>query len=257
MGALSPLTTFFGTGSSNSVNRWYVTRLKGGRSYSIQATPTQTYNSGTCTSGFVLLSFYGSDGTSGVPGTLVFTGDADPAYRIGFLSTLCSGYQGSWRYAYTPAAAGVDEYIFIKTSPYALSAAADYSYYTISVTDTTLDAPWYYTDSNYEAYVQVHNTTSQNVTFTLTWYSFVASSGGSTSPLGSTTFTLPPWGSTYVSAKGITGLAAGSSGGMKITHNGPPGAIRANATCVNQTGVGLTHSFNIAFTGITGDGGIR
>jgi hypothetical protein len=246
-----------GSAATTNKNHWYVTRLKGGRTYSIQARPYYVNNGGACTSGFVGLNFYGPDGTTVVSGGN-FTGDANAAYRIGALGSLCNSYQGSWRYTYTPtAAANADEYLFVQTYAYYLAAAADYVYYAISVTDTTLNSPWYYTDANYEAYTQVQNTTSQNVTFTVTWYSFVATSGGTTSPLGSSTFTLPPWGSTFIAAKSTTGIAAGSYGGIKLTHNGPPGAIRANATCVNNSGVGLTHSFNIAFTGINDEGGLK
>ena len=70
------------------------------------------------------------------------------------------------------------------------------------------------------------------------------------------TFTLPPFGSIFTAAKSGAGVLAGGLGGVKITHNGPPGAIKANVTSVNATGVGLTHSFNMVFTGLE-NGGMR
>lgn len=230
---------------------WYVARLFGGRSYSIQATESDiagTANSGSIRSGFILVSLFGSDGASTPPGAQTFTADAEPAVRHWPLSTLADQGQGSYRYSYTPAAAAnATEYLFVKAYPWVLSNASDYAYFAISAIDTTQYCPWYFTSGDFESFTEVHNTSSQNVNFTMTFYSLPTTSGGAISPVGTPySFTLVPFATTLVTAKTGGGVPAGNMGGARITHNGVPGAIKANITTLNTTGVGLTHSFNVA-----------
>ena len=229
----------YGAGSANVTDRWYVSVLAAGHSYAIHDLSDYISTAGsTCRSALTSKAYLQSDGTTSLAGTLV--GSTNPASFTGG-SGLC-GVAGGDTFVVN---SGTNQTVFIHVTANGL-LSNEYEYFRIQIQDTTLFCPWFYTDTNYEAYTQVQNTANQNVTFTLTWYAYVATSGGTPSTLGSTTFTLAPNASTYLAAKSF--IPAGSYGGARITYVGPPGSITANTTSLNQTGIGTTHSFNIPFT---------
>lgn len=230
----------YGAGSANPTDRWYVSVLVPGHTYAIHDSGDYVSTAGTtCKSALAAKSYLQADGVTGLAGS--FFGQTNPVtFTSG--SGLC-GIPGGDMFVVN---SGTFQTIFIHVTASPAIISTEFVYFRIQIQDTTLSCPWFYTDANYEAYTQVHNTTNQNITFTLTWFAYVGTSGGATSTFGSSSFTLVPNASTYLAAKNF--IPAGSYGGAHITYLGPPGAITANTTSVNQTGVGLTHSFNIPFT---------
>jgi hypothetical protein len=233
-------------GSGGAVpNRWYVTSLRAGHCYCAESVLSFT-TGGTGDLGISVMSFFQGDGVTPMAEWNTFEMQA-PDLDM-FASGPMGSSTGSTRYCNViPGTDNSIVIVFIRTAALFLNAGSTLTY-RISISDTTLFAPWFYTDSNYEAFTQVQNTSSTNIVFTVTHYKYVASSGGSTSVLGLPfSFDLAPFGSTFIPAKGAAFVGAPGDGGIKITYKGPPGALKANVTSVNATGVGLTHSFNIPF----------
>jgi hypothetical protein len=224
--------------------RWYSVTLHGGRSYEFSVEQVTASTPGI--NGYVFLNLFQSDGTTPLAGYSNIPGFAPRPWAV-----TPGGNTGGTRatFTYTATPGTVQSVMIQVTLP--VGAAGDYAYFKVSVQDTTLFCPWYYTDANFDAFVQIQNVTSGSVAVTLTFYSFVATSGGATAVVGApVTFTLPAFGATFITAKGGGGAPPGSSGGIRMTIAGPAGSIKANTTTVNTTGVGLTHSFNVAFSSI-------
>lgn len=233
----------YGTTSS-----WFVATLKAGHSYVItvaEGNDRNTVSTGQFVSGFVGSGLYQSDATTALAGYST-RHDENPAVRIGNSALGGTGWAGGWRYSYTPASTSQ---VFIKV--YALyfdnANVSDWISYRVSVIDTTMGCTWYYTSTDYESFLEVMNTSDANVTFTAQFYNSPASSGAGAPAVGSAySFSLAPFGTILVAAHATAGVPVGSRGAAKITHNGPPGAIKGNITTINLTGIGLTHSFNTA-----------
>ena len=217
--------------------RWYVSILKAGRSY--------------------CLDLFATAASAGTPGTVIadlYQGNLDP-----FAGWVNNGTQhprsyytfsnniGGFRHCINLPAWPSERDLWIKVTGEGLGSTTRTVSFSIALTDTTLYCPWFFTSANYEAFTQIQNVSSGPISGTLTHYAANGITGGPTTTCGSpVSFQVSPFSSTFVQAKAIAGCTGG--GGGKITHNGPPGAIKANVTSANATGVGLTHSFNVACT---------
>jgi len=235
----------FATGGSPA-ERWYLARLVGGHSYSIEVAAD---NNSSTRSVYVDTVIFGNDATSSPLGTVTTTDNSRSPYAYGQSSTLNASFAGGHRVTYIPAAAAnAQEVIFIRVKDCcAYLTSGSYSYFRISILDTTQFATWFFTNAQYEAFTQIQNTSNATVTGTLTHYAKVAITSGVTTVCGSpVNFSIPPFSSTFIQASANAGCTSGG-GGAKITHNGPQGAIHANVTSVNVVGTGLTHSFNILY----------
>jgi hypothetical protein len=228
-----------GTGTPN---RWYVTTLKAGRSYEFRIQPV---NTDATTNGWVGMALFQEDGTTPLP---FYFHPMDSSPQTYSSPAVAGGLPiGGDRVVYTTTA---DKTVLMRTG--GGFTGGTFITYRISVQETSIFCPWYFTSANYDSFVQVQNTTSFGVLFSLQFFGFVASSGDN-GPVAAkvgypVNFVLPAFGSTFIAAKGGGTVPVGSSGGATITHNGPAGAIKANVTTVNTTGVGLTHSFNVFCT---------
>jgi hypothetical protein len=227
-----------GTGG-NSPSRWYVSTLKAGRSYCLDLFPTAA-SAGSA--GTVIADFYQSnfDAFAG----WVNNGTQHPRNYY----TFNNNNLGGARYCIDLPAWPSERNVWIEVTGELLSTTDTVSF-SVALLDTTLYCPWFFTNANYEAFTQIQNVSSGPISGTLTHYAAVGITGavGSTTTCGAPVqFAVPPLSSGFVRAKATAGCTGG--GGGKITHNGPPGAIKANVTSVNATGLGLTHSFNVACT---------
>jgi hypothetical protein len=232
----------YGSAGPGTTQRWYVTTLKGGRSY---ATQTVTDFSGpTLRNCLAFIDLFQQDATTPLAGVLNKFSLAESMATSNAGTPLVSGFAGGTRMVYVDTDAdNTDRKVFIRITELGqCTTAGDFLFFRVSIQDTTVYGPWFYTDGNYESYVTFQNRSSASVNATVTWYQLNTSTA-----LGSSLKTLPPFSSTFVAAKATTGLAAGALGSVKITHDGPPGAINANLTAVNTTGIGTHHSFNMPF----------
>ena len=182
--------------------------LEGGRSYSIALTE---FNPTNTQSVYVDAVLFAVDGTSAAPGTTTVTDQMSPAIYA-TTTTLGSFYAGSLRRTYIPAAAdNANEVIFIRVRDCCgyITSATNYAYFKISVTETTLRAPWFFAGAPYEAFTQaqIQNTTNAAVSGTVTHYASVPKTGGATSVCGSpVAFSIPASSSTYIQARTDAGL---------------------------------------------------
>jgi hypothetical protein len=230
-----------GTGGSFP-SRWYVSTLKGGRSYCLDLFPTAA-SAGFA--GIVRPTFF--QGGALEP----FTGWVSNRIQHPQTSMIANGPMvnnaGGNRYCIElPPTPSETVVVFIQVTSSELAATTSTVSFSVALLDTTLYCPWFLTSANYEAFTQIQNVSSGDpIAGTLTHYAAVGTTGGSTTTCGAPVpFSVPAFSSTFVQAKATAGCTGG--GGGKITHTGPPGAIKANVTSVNATGVGLTHSFNLA-----------
>ncbi len=236
-------TTLFGIvyGSSGSpTSRWYVAELRGGRSYSVTLTADFTDKP----AGVLLdVDLFAEDAVTPLGG-LTDNADHAPVPYAGSTATLTQGNAGGQRYSFvTAGATGTPQFVFFRVrDDAAFLGPTESAYFRIALRDTTLFAPWFFTNANYEAFTQVMNASSASTSGTVTFYA-VGTGAVCGTPQA---FSLGGFTSTFIQAKGGAGCMVG--GGVKITHLGPPGSIKANVTSVNATGVGLTHSFNMAFS---------
>lgn len=210
--------------------KWYFASLRAGRSYAFTAIPYDSSDSSSINS---VVTVYQADGTT-LLGVDSQTNIQSPDM---WENNPLASYMGGERKTYTSA---TDQVVFIKVTGGGL-AGGTYLSYRVSIQETTLFCPWYFTSDNYESYVQLMNTTSTSRTAVVTFRAY-----NSSTVTGSQSITIAAFGAAFVAAKGA-GVAVGSMGSVTITHNSHPGAIRANMTAVNGTGIGLTHSFNVPF----------
>jgi hypothetical protein len=222
-----------------TTERWYVTTLKGGRSYCFQST-VWSANS-TTRNPLANISVFQTDATTAHAGFATSNSGAEKRMNTSPGAPLAD-FPGGRRICGVPTGAdNAEERIFVKVNEFNGVPANIFLQYTISVQETSIYAPWFYTDGNYETYVTLRNVSSQAFNATVTWYNLAGAI------LGSTTQTINGFGATFVGAKATSGLAAGSLGSVKITHTGPPGAFVANLTAINATGIGAHHAFNMPF----------
>jgi len=100
--------------------------------------------------------------------------------------------------------------------------------YSITISETTQFSPGWSTNGSYDSFYSLYNTTSSTITGTLTLFN-TAGTAVTTQPVtiaaGATT-------STNTSAMGTVRNTTGTA---RLTHNGPPGAILAEAAIANFT----------------------
>jgi hypothetical protein len=218
-----------GTAAEGFVNdsspyRWYWFRTVAGRSYCAE------------TQGGVLLDTSATAGNLD-PDLTVYKSD----YQTEIASNddaLAEPLGGSLpRVCWIPT---VSENTYIRVGRGAATPSAAFAF-RVRVVDTTLFCPWFYVSDNptYETYVVLRNTTNTPVSFSKSWRDFsgnlITGSGGIQ--------TLPANGSTY-GARYYTPAVPVNFGTIEIVHDGPPGAIVANATVISVA-TGL--SFDVPF----------
>jgi hypothetical protein len=98
--------------------------------------------------------------------------------------------------------------------------------YSISVSETTMFSPAWSTNSTYDTFYSFYNTTSMTINGMLTLYN-AAGTAVTTAPL---TIAAGATGATNTSSLGTVRSTTGTA---KFTHNGPPGAILAEAAIAN------------------------
>jgi len=100
--------------------------------------------------------------------------------------------------------------------------------YSFTVSDTTMFSPAWSTNGTYDTFYSFLNTTGGTINGTLTLYNV----GGT--PVGAASFTINAnnTASRNTSA-GSLGTVRNTTGTAKFTHNGPPGAILAEADVAN------------------------
>jgi hypothetical protein len=100
--------------------------------------------------------------------------------------------------------------------------------YSFTVSDTTMFSPAWSTNGTYDTFYSFLNTTGATLTGTLTLYNIAGTQ------VSTTGFTINAnsTASTNTSAGGL-GTVRNTTGTAKFTHNGPPGAILAEADVAN------------------------
>jgi len=109
------------------------------------------------------------------------------------------------------------------------------------VTDTSIWCPWFVSGSPYTAFVLMKNTTNHAWTVNTTLYTPAGAVIGVTQST-----TIPANGSiVYQLDAAPFSLPAGTAGTIQVSHNGPPGAIVANATTISfSAGVSFDTPFS-------------
>jgi len=100
--------------------------------------------------------------------------------------------------------------------------------YSFTVSDTTMFSPGWSTNGTYDSFYSFLNTTGATLTGTLTLYNTLGTQ------VGMTNFTI---NSNSTASTNTSALATvrNTTGTAKFTHNGPPGAILAEAAIANFT----------------------
>jgi hypothetical protein len=218
--------------------RWYVATLHGGRSYCVQS--TVDFSSFNTRNPLAEIAVFQTDAATVHPGFFGLSSAEKKMFSAAGAPLV--DFAGGVRRCGVPTGAdNAEERIFFRVTEFNGIPANVFFRFRISVQETSIYAPWFYTDGNYESYVTLRNVSSQSFSATVTWYNLAGA------VLGSTTQLIAGFGASFVGAKATSGLAAGSLGSVKITHTGPPGAFVANLTAINATGIGAHHAFNMPF----------
>ena len=101
--------------------------------------------------------------------------------------------------------------------------------YSFSVSDTTMFSPAWSTNSTFNSFYSFLNTTGGTIAGTLTLFNTLGTQVGTP-----TNFTINP-NSTASTNTAALGTVRNTTGTAKFTHNGPPGAILAEAAIANFT----------------------
>ena len=141
-------------------------------------------------------------------------GDLEPFDLTNFIGDIA---------IYLPSTAGTF-YVRID-NPNAAAVTAN-----LMVIETTLFSPWFFvsTGGGYEAFVEIRNNTSENISFAVRAYSAAGAI------LGASAAVLAPNGNTAVRVGGDLGVM-NTGGSVTIVHSGPPGALVANITTLSAT----------------------
>jgi len=100
--------------------------------------------------------------------------------------------------------------------------------YSFSVSDTTLFSPAWSTNGTFNSFYSFLNTTGGTITGTLTLYNTAGTQ------VGTAPFTINP-NNTAATNTATLATVRNTSGTAKFVHNGPPGAILAEAAIANFT----------------------
>ena len=188
-----------------SATRWFGVSVKIGNSYSVE--------------------FKSAPGTNAPPGTLtVFSGDDDC-----ITSTLSTSDTSGIDPAATPATARVS-FTATGTGTFfrmrLVNASVSPIPYTFSASDTTMFSPAWSTNGSFNTYYSFQNTTGASLSATLKLLD----------PAGTllTSFNVTvPAGQTVRTNTVALSVARNRTGTARFTHNGPPGAIVAEAAIAN------------------------
>jgi uncharacterized repeat protein (TIGR01451 family) len=193
---------------AGSTTQTFGAQLKIGDSYSVEFKNL----TGTGTAPGTLIVFAGNDGCSS-PSTLtpIDTTAVDPgapatSVRVSFTAT---GTQPFFKMTLT-------------------SGAGPSIPYSVSVSDTTIFSPAWTTNGSFDTYYAFQNTTGAALNGTLT----LLDTGG----VVLSTFSLPiPIGQTASTNTSALAVARGRTGTARFVHDGPPGAVVAEAAIANFT----------------------
>lgn len=104
--------------------------------------------------------------------------------------------------------------------------------FTARLVETTLFSPRWSTFGGFYTSWGIQNTTNAAINVTLR-----VIPGGSSTPLATATFSVDPGEVVFRDTRPTDlNLAANQAGNVVLTHNGPPGAIQADAFMVNESG---------------------
>jgi hypothetical protein len=216
-----PINIFFGNTVGTDTERWYTIGLIQGKSYCFETfRGNSEYNVDVdltvdlirVSNGTVVVS---ADGVSG-----------DPAV----------GDNSRWTRVCLVAPATLQYYVRLHKCVCATGRTGNVQF---RIVDTTLHSPWWFVNSQsaYDAYIELANTTTVAVSVSVT----VRSNTGTT--LGSSTASIPAGGNLALSVLTLLGVSA-ASGSAQVAHNGPPGAIVGNITTLSGvTGLSFDSPF--------------
>jgi hypothetical protein len=182
---------------------WFGATLQNGRSYSLELSSTL----GGVVPG-VPAVFSGDDacgGTSTV--TVRDTTDIDPA-----------ALPGTVRLSFTAASA--DPFYRVRLDSGAAAA------YTFSLSETTMFSPAWSTNGSFDTYYAIQNTTGSTLNGTLTFRDLTGVT------VSTFSFSLPA-GQTVNTNTGAVGVIRNTTGTATLVHDGPPGAVSAEAAVAN------------------------
>jgi hypothetical protein len=180
--------------------QWFVVATQAGYSYSAEVQASV----GTTAPGTFVV-FRGDDGCSGVSTAGARnTAAIDPADG------------GALRLSFT--AAGVDRNYRLRLTNTSASPV-DYAF---SIAETTLYSPAWATNGSHDTYYSFQNTTGATITATLTLTRIDGTSAGSS------TISIPA-GATASTNTASLGAPRSTTGTARVTHDGPPGALLAEA----------------------------
>ena len=203
--------------SPTFLQRWYRYEVTPGQSYCVETATAFFENKPVDT----VIDVFEAGGT-----TLIGTNDdayGQPDSLLG--SRLC----------YIATAFRSDH---VRVRPY--YAAIPTAYFQIRVSDNMLYSPWWLTDDNTDAFIQLRNTTNRTVAVTVTARNTAGAVVGA--PLATT---LPANGGTAISIKTQFGAASGS-GSAEIASDAAPGAVVGNITTLNVAqGVSFVTPFSL------------
>ncbi len=170
--------------------------------------------------------FRGDDGCGGTSSaSFRDTTSIDPAASgsVARLALTASGIEPDYRLRLTNTSASPIDYEF-------------------SVSETTLYSAAWTTNSSYSTYYSIQNTTNATITATITLTKIDGTS------VGSTTLSVPS-GATGATNTVSLGMPRNETGTARLTHDGPPGALVAEAAIAN---FGLTPAYvqPIKFTAV-------
>jgi len=207
-----PMTIFIGNTGGTDTERWYTMGLTQGKSY--------------CFETFRASGEYGADVDLVVdvvqPGSGVVVNSfnsiaGDPSL----------GLASRWTRGCMVATASQEYFVRLHKNLCCVNREGNVQF---RILDTTLHGPWWFvsSQSGYDAFVELGNTTTIPVSATVT----IRSAAGTT--LGTNTLSIPAGGNAALSVANAFGstITAGS-GSVQVAHDGPPGAIVGNVTTLS------------------------
>jgi uncharacterized membrane protein len=223
-----PITIFFGNTAGTDNERWYTTSLVQGKSYCIETLRANTDSTLVeridvdlnidliaVASGLVIATYNGLDD--------------DPD----------GGNNSRWSRGCLIPPATQQYYIRLYKC---VCATGRTGLVQFRISETSLYSPWWYVNAGagYNAFIEIANTIASPVDAVVT----LRNPAGTT--LGTRSLSIAGYGNALLSAAADFGtVIPAGTGSTQISHNGPPGAITANATTLS---VNQAISFDSPFT---------
>jgi hypothetical protein len=199
--------------SDAETEKWYRYYLQNGRSYCAEVGSYEYSN----TQSDPVVTVYRSDSTTAI-------GNNDDAFGEPYSS------RGSRVCFVSPET----NWIFVKVT----DLPAGTNYYTLRLVETTIWSSWFFVGGDYNSFVLLRNTTSQNVNYTMTWRNPAGAIVGSTSG------TVSPNAAIVLNTRAYVTNPAEVNGSVDVAHNGSPQALGGQVTTLSAT-TGL--NFDSAF----------